>query len=432
MFKEKYLIFKEGEPKTQSAEHREKTNKGSDELESHSSDTAGDLLSEKSIEEKAEEVMSELYELFAKGDGPVSEKFFKKTQSGNFIFETLLGNKMKDYVMEKVREGFEFGGYEYGGITLYWWTPAPEKEMVAEVNPSFLDKKVYDLLNEKTEKLIVKAKQEILEKKLNRDIKPIFEELVQQNLLPSTFTFEQFIKSDFARDLSDMTKVNHDTPPTAYTWEITSEGVLFTPSEEITEAGFPDVIELKIKDYDSNLNYKKNTPKHNTQKMVDEDEDEISEEQEYDEDLQAHEDNLDLIAARDEELEKLHFEEIKPYMKDVEDFISYGIGNGLTLAEIKSQIYDNFDEKGGILFYKLKNIAASDSYEDEYDGNTDSGSEQLVEDYDREFEEWRKTLFEKYKLPLNNYTSSDSEDDFGDDSSEDDGLGEDFFKEEDD
>jgi hypothetical protein len=420
MFKEKYLIFKEGEPKPQFAEKRGQPNEGSDKRESHSSDTAEDLLSEKSVEEKVDEIISELYnKLFIGGEGfNGGEKFFKKTPSGNFIYETFLGDKMRDYVTEKVRGGFEFGGYGYDGITIYWWSPAPGKEMVMEMNPAFLDLKVVDLLNEETKKLIAKAKQEILEKNLSREIKPIFEELIRKKIIPEAFIFEQFIKSDFAKDLRDLTKVNYDTPPTAYTWEITQTGVSFTPSAEIVAAGFPETIELKIKDYDSNLNYKKNTPKHDAQEMIDEDEDEISEEQEYDEDLQAHKDELDSIAVRNKELEDLHFLEVKPYMQDVEDFISDGISNGPTLADIKSQIYDKFDMRKGIILGKLGNLAAS------------GGSEQLVEDYDRELEEWQKTLFEKYKIPLNNYTSSDYEEDFEKNSYDDDDLGEEFLKEE--
>ena len=400
MFKEKYLIFREGEPEPQSAE---KPSGKPKERGAHSQDTAKDLLSAKSVEEKTEEVMQELYELFTRKNIPFSEEFSRRNRDATFILEAFLGDKIKAYVMKKISDGYEFGGYSDRGITLNWWMPEPEKEMVTEINPSFLDKKVSDVLNEETKKLIAKAKQEILEKKLNRQIKPIFEELVRQNMISPTFTFEQFIKSDFAQDLRDLAKVNYYTPPTAYTWEITRVGVSFTPSEEITKAGFPDVIELKIKDYDSNLNYKipvskflKDDGGDDAQEM--DDEDEISEEQEYDEDLQACEDDLDVMSAENKDLEKIHFEVIKPEMAEIENIIV--AGKGLPYSEIRAQVDTAQDELFFSVSPNLKEIEEADSLDDDYDGNTDSGSEQLVEDYVKKFEEWKKTLYAKYKIPL--------------------------------
>lgn len=408
MFKEKYLIFREGEPRP---EFSEKPNGGLKERKAHSQDTAEDLLNEKSVEEKAEEVMRELYELFAKGDGSVSDKFFKDKQSGNFIFETFLGDEMKAYIIGKINSGVEFGGYRNGGITLLWWTP--ENEMITEINPSFLDKKVYESLNQDTKNLIAKAGREILEKKFQGDMKPIFEGLVLQKSIPKAFTFERFIKSDFSTDIRDIIKVNYDSRSTVYTWEITANGVLFTPSEATQKKGF-EVIELKMEDYDLNLNYKKSVfeflkkneendeeeshmvpdDEEEAHRMIDEDRKILAElersSDQYDAKLEEYEDDLDVLSVENPDLEKFHHEFMKPFMEEVENGIKEALKKGISAHQIKTKIKNSAEELG--LFDRLSDLAVSGEE-----------SKKIAKEYMDAVEKWGAVLFEKYGLPTHDH-----------------------------
>ena len=396
MFKEKYLIFEEGEPHSGLSENRgEEPNKEPEKREVYAQDIAEDLLSEKSAE-KVEEIMRQLYKLFTNRDIPIFEKFSQEGQKVAAIVEIFFGERTRTFLTERIKAGYEFGGYGYGGAMLYWWKPE-ESSTSIEVNPLFLEPEIFSLLSPKMKESVKKCQMEVLQNEINIEFVKIFNVLLEKNVALRTFDLQRFGDSDFGNDVFAVLEAGKKVPDgQGYEWSVTGKGVSFIALDFLKAKNWKD-IHLELKDYDQNLNLKALPPTPKSPKVVD-----LQHEQEtgYEKPPEGNPPYL----PTDGEL-RIHKEKIEGYKRRMREIVSNLQDKDLTAFNEK--IEKLIDESGNLISTTANNGISSTHVFSTVMGQLDlpSWKFDMPEDKqdDPKYEEYKNLHIEALKAPWDLY-----------------------------
>lgn len=159
------------------------------------------LTTTQSLDEKADDIVRNLWEAAMRSSSAIAAKFFEDpkttpTRITNIILES------KTSILKNLKEGAEFVGYTDGGIVLIWFKNG---KSVTEVNPAFSKPDVYNLLNKRGKTIIFRKQTEIENVKLYEVAKGQFtligNYLQQSNQIDKKLTPSQILASDFGREL---------------------------------------------------------------------------------------------------------------------------------------------------------------------------------------------------------------------------------------
>lgn len=220
------------------------------------------LTATQSLDEKADDIVRNLWEAAMRSSSAIAAKFFddpKTTPSRitNILLES------KPSILKNLKEGAEFVGYTDGGMLLIWFKNG---KAVTEVNPAFSKPDVYNLLNKQGKSIIFKKQTEIENAKLYEVAKGQFtligNYLQQSNQIDKKLTPSQILESDFGRELMKflMAGYKSGTPyvflPDQYGFTLKNFGIF---SKDLVDQKFD------LRNYGKNLN----RPRESFEQMAD-------------------------------------------------------------------------------------------------------------------------------------------------------------------
>ncbi len=249
MFKENYLIFETGEPKR--------------------TPTTGEKMGP--IKKATNKVIKDYMELFENAKN--REKIFvpRYLKSMNKAWEIM--GAMQQYAALKIRDGYEYGGFGYGGIEWIWHK---EGKTHREINPAFHYKKYQKAFTPECKRLIAKRAQAIERAKEIEDIRQeaidIVKKLQEKGSIRKDLPEAIIIKSDLYKEILEVININFQyrkkSKPDLYSLE-SSGGKKFRfklTSSTLKAIGYKDLGFDLSKYHSGNLNHKKVEGKYTPQK----------------------------------------------------------------------------------------------------------------------------------------------------------------------
>ncbi len=226
---------------------------------------AKDLTKEKSIDEKADEIVASLWEAGRSRDPKGLKIFDDPKLSPNRVAQIFLDTK--PFIIENLKKGAEFVGYTNGGIILSWFK---DGKVSTEINPVFLKADVKDLLNPKA-RLVLRNKQlEINESRINEAAKAqltlIASYLKETNQVDKRLSTSQIEKSDCGQEIMELIK---DGYKNSIPYVFLPEPNGFVLKNYFSFGGLPDQ-HFDLRTFDKNLNYPKESAEQKTDKYINE------------------------------------------------------------------------------------------------------------------------------------------------------------------
>lgn len=226
---------------------------------------AQDLTKEKSVDEKADEIVASLWEAGRSRDNKGLKLFDDPKISPNKVAKIFLDTK--PFIIDNLKKGAEFVGYTNGGMVLSWFK---DGKVSTEINPIFLKEDVRDMLNPKA-KSVLRAKQlEINYSRLNEAAKAqltlIASYLKETNQVDKRLSTSQIEKSDFGQEMMELLKVGYRNS-TPYVFLPEPNG--FVLKNYFSFGGLPDE-HFDLRTFDKNLNYPKESAEQKTDKFINE------------------------------------------------------------------------------------------------------------------------------------------------------------------
>lgn len=226
---------------------------------------AQDLTKEKSIDEKADEIVASLWEAGRSRDSKGLKLFDDPKLSPNRVAQIFLDTK--PFIIENLKKGAEFVGYTNGGIILSWFK---DGKVSTEINPVFLKADVKDLLSPKA-RLVLRNKQlEINESRVNEAAKAqltlIASYLKETNQVDKRLSTSQIEKSDCGQEIMELIK---DGYKNSIPYVFLPEPNGFVLKNYFSFGGLPDQ-HFDLRTFDKNLNYPKESAEQKTDKYINE------------------------------------------------------------------------------------------------------------------------------------------------------------------
>lgn len=226
---------------------------------------AQDLTKEKSVDEKADEIVASLWEAGRSRDTKGLKLFDDPKMSPNKVAKIFLDTK--PFIVDNLKKGAEFVGYTNGGMVLSWFK---DGKVSTEINPVFLKEDVRDMLNPKA-KSVLRAKQlEINYSRLNEAAKSqltlITSYLKQTAQVDKRLTTAQIEKSDFGVEMIELIKEGYKNA-TPYIFLPEPNGFVL---KNYFSFGRLNDQHFDMRTFDKNLNYPKESAEQKTDKFINE------------------------------------------------------------------------------------------------------------------------------------------------------------------